>query len=323
MLNGTKESVIAAMIQNLGRRLSPGVLCALLFASPVLARGDWQQDIQQGHMAMTRGNYKQALNRLDRAIAENPNAWEAYLKRAQVYAKMGNHAATIRDYNQVTTLNPRLATVWLDRYAYFMSKNMPQQAEYDLTEGLRLLPASPELNYAYAVHLLKKGDKSAALGVLQSLRALQPAMMQAPQMAPVFVKGSALRAQLYAESQAMGAYGQELNFLIDAQPQAAKLYWNRALWHKNYALDLASAKNDLNSYLYLEPKDPVAYALRAEINLTGALCKDALSDLNTACKLGYSKSCYRTPPCKVAPEKLPETAAGATASTTNAPKNPS
>lgn len=308
-----------SIITTLGKRLSGkhlalSVLCALLLTPPVLARGDWQQEIKQGHEAMMQGNYKQALNLLDRALAENPNAWEAYLKRAEVYAKMGNHGATIENYNQVTTLNPRLATVWLDRYAYFMTHGMPQQAEYDLTEGLRLLPANPELNYAHAVHLLKKGDKARALDVLQTLQSLQPAMMmQAPTAVDaVFIKASALRAQLYAENQSMGAYGQELNFLINAQPQAAKLYWNRALWHKNYAQNLPSAKSDLNSYLYLEPKDAMAYAMRAELNLAGELCKDALADLKTACRLGYTKACYKKAPCTLPPEKPKE-----------APSNPS
>jgi tetratricopeptide (TPR) repeat protein len=313
-----------SVIQILGQRLLVSMLCALLLAPAASARGDWQQDIKQGHEAMMQGNYKQALNLLDRALAENPNAWEAYLKRAQVYAKMGNHAATIQNYNQVTTLNPRLATVWLDRYDYFMAKNMPQQAEYDLTEGLRLLPASPELNYAYAVHLLKKGDKATALRVLQTLQSLQPAMMmQTPtEMNATFIKGSALRAQLYAESQSLGAYGQELSFLINAQPQAAKLYWKRALWHKNYANDLASAKSDLNSYLYLEPKDAMAYAMRGQINLAGNLCKDALTDLKMACKLGDAKACYRKAPCALPPEKPKASdAAGAVASPVASPGN--
>lgn len=303
---------MTSIIQNVGKRLSLGMVCAFLLMPAAGAQSSWQQEVKQGHLAMTQGNYKQALNLLDRALAENPNAWEAYLKRAQIYAKMGNHAAAIQNYNQVTTLNPRLATVWLDRYTYFMAQNMPQQAEYDLTEGLRLLPANPELNYAYAVHLLKKGDQATALSVLQKLQSLQPSFM-APSdqtagsaIAPVFVKGSALRAKLYAEHQALGAYGQELNFLINAQPQAAKLYWSRALWHKNYTRDLASAKSDLNSYLYLAPKDAPAYALRAEINLAGALCKDALADLKMACRLGYQKACYTQAPCKLPPEKPKE-----------------
>lgn len=291
--------------QKLGKTLSLSVLFTLIIAAPVWA-DNWQQKVKQSHLAMTQSHYKQALNLLDQALAENPNAWEAYLKRAQVYAKMGNHAASLQDYNQVTTLNPRLATVWLDRYAYFMTQNMPQQAEYDLTEGLRFSPDNPELNYAYAVHLLKAGDKTHALSVLQTLHSLQADLTTqtvSQPISPVFVKGSFLRAQLYAENQAMGAYGQELNFLITAQPQAAKLYWNRALWHKNYAQDLASAKSDLNSYLYLEPKDAMAYALRAELNLTGNLCKDALADLKMACKLGDKKACYTQAPCKLPPQK--------------------
>lgn len=299
---------MSSIMQKLGKGLSLGLLGTFLLVPSVAAQNDWQQKVKQGHLAMSQGNYKQALSLLDQVLADNPNAWEAYLKRAQIYAKMGNHAATIQNYNQVTTLNPRLATVWLDRYTYFMTRNMPQQAEYDLTEGLRLLPANPDLNYAYAVHLLKKGDKATALSVLQTLQALQPSPIHTGGASPaaVFVKGSTLRARLYAENQALGAYGQELHFLINAQPQVAKLYWNRALWYKNYARDLASAKSDLNSYLYLAPKDALAYALRAELNLAGSLCKDALADLKTACKLGDKKSCYTQAPCQTPAEKPEE-----------------
>lgn len=266
----------------------------------------WQQHIQQGHQAMTQGRYTQALNALDQAIAQNPNAAEAYLKRAEVYTRMGNHGAALQNFNAATTLNPRDANAWLQRYAYFMKKNMPAQAEYDLTEGLRMMPYHPDLNYAYAQLLLKKGDKSGALSTLQVLQHIQPAPTQA--VPPVYIRGSALRAQLYAETRAFGAYGQELNFLIGTQPRAAQLYWNRALWHKNYARDLASAKSDLNSYLYLEPKDARAYALRAEINLAGDLCKDALADLKMACKLGEKRACYTQAPCKLpAPSPTPAT----------------
>lgn len=310
---GLKTTVLA-------RLLSLGCVSALLLGgTAALAQGDhWQQRIQQGQKALAQGQYTQALNALDQAIAQNPNAAEAYLKRAEVYAQMGNHGAALQNFNAATTLNPRDASAWLQRYGYFMKKNMPAQAEYDLTEGLRLMPYNPELNYAYALHLFNKGDKTHALSTLRTLQQVQPMPTATQAVAPVFIRGSALRAQLYAEARAFEPYGQELNYLIATQPRAAKLYWNRALWHKNYARDLASAKTDLNSYLYLQPKDGRAYALRAEINLVGNLCKDALADLKMACKLGQQAACYKKAPCKLpvaapAPSAAPGSSAGTVA----------
>ncbi len=306
---GVKTTVLA-------RLLSLGCVSIVSFSgTAALAQSTaWQQRIQQGQKALAQGQYIQALNALDQAIAQNPNAAEAYLKRAEVYAQMGNHSAALQNFNAATTLNPRDASAWLQRYGYFMKKNMPAQAEYDLTEGLRLMPYHPELNYAYALHLLNKGDKTSALNTLHTLQQLQPMPATTQAVAPVFIRGSALRAQLYAEARAFAPYGQELNYLIATQPRAAKLYWNRALWHKNYARDLASAKSDLNSYLYLQPKDGRAYALRAEINLAGNLCKDALADLKMACKLGQQTACYKQAPCKLpvapAPSASPSASPG-------------
>lgn len=295
--------------------LLSGFMLHLLGGAAFAQSTAWQQKVQQGHQAMTQGNYRQALNLLDQALEANPNAWEAYLKRAEVYRQLGNHAAVLRNYNEVTALNPRQERVWLERYRYFMGRNMVAQAEYDLTEGLRLLPYSPELNYAYASHLLKQGQTQAAMEALETIKQVQPMTVGTTPIQPVFVKASALRAQLYARQQAMMPYGQELNFLIATQPRVAKLYWNRAIWAKNYLQDLTMAKSDLNSYLYLSPRDGMAYAMRGELNLAGNLCKDALDDLRMACKLGYRSACYKKAPCAL--PKAPETGAptGAAANT--------
>ncbi len=281
------------------------------------AHADWQMDLQRAETAMTEGRYIESLNALDRVLQDNPNAWEAYLKRARVHAALGNHAQVVHNYNQVMTLHPRLEAAWAQRYQYFMQKGMLTQAEYDLSEGLRLLPRSPRLNYLQAMHLIQKQQNALALPYLENVLLTQPVIETNTSFDPLYLRSSAIRASMYQSMGQMEPYGRELGLLIAMSPREAELHWGRALWHYQHRQDMAAAKGDLNNYLYLAPRSAKGYALRAKINLAGNLCADALSDLKMACGLGVKNACYRKPPCEVPEEKAaPESEPGAAGAST-------
>eukprot|EP01126_Amoeba_proteus_P025163 TRINITY_DN2515_c0_g2_i8.p1 TRINITY_DN2515_c0_g2~~TRINITY_DN2515_c0_g2_i8.p1 ORF type:complete len:483 (-),score=118.40 TRINITY_DN2515_c0_g2_i8:166-1614(-) len=62
--------------------------------------------IKEGDEAFILGSHTQALNSYTKALAEQPDNFRAYYKRASVHIQMGHHSDALYDLNQVLTLNP-------------------------------------------------------------------------------------------------------------------------------------------------------------------------------------------------------------------------
>ncbi len=310
-------------------RLAERILIAgflINLALPVMA-SDWKSHLMSGDQNLGNARYTSALREYDLALEKNPNAWEVYLHKAKVYEKLGRQADVIAAYDQAMQLHPRQERVWMERSDYFIRRNMPDQARYDIEEGLRYLPYSPGLRYTRALYLLKYENDMAQ--VLEDLN-------MATQVRPDWIQAHILKAKLHRQLNQWPAYEQDLGMLIQYEPKNPAWYSERSqtrihlasLYQAQQQTEMQAkviegALMDIETLVAMEPQNPTARLIRGRLYLfKGDRCKKALIDLKMACKMGMKDACYKKPPCEV-PQPIatptPEASGTATGTTANTP----
>lgn len=86
---------------------------AFLTACSLLAADDLDALVAQARAASARGNYQQAVELFDKAVALNENNANLLRARGQAHFKSGDVAASIDDFDRVARLAPNLEkTLW-------------------------------------------------------------------------------------------------------------------------------------------------------------------------------------------------------------------
>lgn len=94
-------------------RLAAGVAVIAVIASSVIAEDDLPQLIRQARTSSAQGNYQQAVEFLNQAIATNENSPSLFRMRGQENFKAGNVDASIEDFDRVADLAPNQEkTLW-------------------------------------------------------------------------------------------------------------------------------------------------------------------------------------------------------------------
>lgn len=151
-----------------GRALDRSLI-ALLVASVVFAVGMLQaQDDEvedmfgQAMMAMSKGEPREAINILGKAIARAPQRTDLYLLRSRAYDASGNYAAALKDATRVIELAPQDAEGYLSRARVHVSMNRSQLALADASKAIELAPDEPDGYYARADIYNELGRKAEA-----------------------------------------------------------------------------------------------------------------------------------------------------------------
>ena len=125
------------------------VVAALLIGSNVTAlNADEKADsvnkfITEATALAKQGNFQQALNDMNQAIALDPSNAHAYNLRGNLYFAMENYTAALADLDRVVQLMPNVSGAYSDRaIVYYAMKNY-QPALSDSDTALKLDPTNP------------------------------------------------------------------------------------------------------------------------------------------------------------------------------------
>jgi tetratricopeptide (TPR) repeat protein len=104
-----------------------------------------------------------AIAACDRAIAANPNDWEAFYYRGFEWGKKGNHDKAIADLDEAVRLNPKDSKVYVARGFAWAGKRDHDKAIADFTEAVRLNPNDAEAYIVRGFAWVGKGDYDKAI----------------------------------------------------------------------------------------------------------------------------------------------------------------
>ena len=130
---------------------------------------------------------QEALQQLNKAIADNPNDAEAYLQRGKIHVSLEDQQKAIADFTRVIELKPAYAKVYLQRGIAYTESGKYEDALRDLNKALDL---NPRLEDAY----FQRGHVCGILGNNEDAEIdYQRALELNPQTAPVKPKSPAVK----------------------------------------------------------------------------------------------------------------------------------
>lgn len=98
--------------------------------------------VEVGNSHAKSGNYSQALNSLNVALAKDPNNARAYKLRGHVYFAMQDYDRAFQDLNKVVMLSPSSPNAYADRAIAYSKLNQHGAALMDVEKALALKPDS-------------------------------------------------------------------------------------------------------------------------------------------------------------------------------------
>ncbi|MBA2432216.1 MAG: tetratricopeptide repeat protein [Chthoniobacterales bacterium] len=93
-----------------------------------------------GHSEVQQGEIEQAQADFERSIASDPSNVAAYLSRAELHERLGNHQAVADDCTTALLVDPNASWGYLMRSRAFRNLQQPRRALEDLTRAIKLKP---------------------------------------------------------------------------------------------------------------------------------------------------------------------------------------
>jgi len=272
----------------------PLVLCLSKASVKAYKRDMAQEFYQQGIKYLEAGDRQGALQAFDRAIRAQPDLIEAYFQRGKLQFHLGDRAAAISDLSRAIKTCPQWAEAYLARALVYLATGDLHAA---IADGEKALTVKPDLaaacrllgnahrqlgkkdraiaNYKQAAQLyLDQGDKSSARQCLDALAPLQP------QARSPLVQAEDVLQQVSSNLD-QGKYdtaGQDLNWLIQIDPQDGRLYAYRGRLRSKLG-DSQGALSDLKQAMRLSPNDETVRLNRAIVRRELGDLAGAIADL--------------------------------------------
>jgi tetratricopeptide (TPR) repeat protein len=104
---------------------------------------DGPSDLAAGKEANSKGDYTRSIELFTAALGEGlsaDNQMMAFFGRANAYQSKGDYDRAIRDYDELVRLNPRYASVYVNRGLAYYNKGDYERVIADSTEAIRLDP---------------------------------------------------------------------------------------------------------------------------------------------------------------------------------------
>jgi protein O-mannosyl-transferase len=246
---------------------------------------NWRIYYNRGHAYADLGNYRQAIEDLNRAIEIKPDFAEAYTNRGNAYGILGNYRQAIEDLNRAIEINPDNATAYMNRgVAYYGLGNYSQAiGDYD-----RAIKINPDNATAY----LYRGNAYKGLGnYKQSIEDYDRASkIINPNNATAYMnRGNVVYSSLGNHSQAIEDYDKE----IKSKPDFAEAYINRGNAYKGLG-NYSQAIGDYDRAIKINPDNATAYINRGIAYYGLGNLRQAIKDCDKAIKIkpDYAEAYY-------------------------------
>jgi len=155
------------------------LITSFVLCLPIYSSADENAATQKPLPALNTDKYQDALQQLDKTIADNPNDAEAYFERGKIYISLEKQQKAITDFTRVIELRPAYAEAYLERGIANTESGKYESALRDLNKALDL---NPRLEDAY----IQRGHVYGILGHNEDAEIdYQRAMELNPQKTPV------------------------------------------------------------------------------------------------------------------------------------------
>ncbi|MBN2003984.1 MAG: tetratricopeptide repeat protein [Anaerolineae bacterium] len=218
--------------------------------------------INLGDEFLRRGEYETALAEYDSAMMVSkqypqPNQTDIshlYLKRAEIYDKLGNYQLAQNELDALVTSFPELSSAYIERASYFYKWGEYNKARDDLNKALQLDPDSAEVYHNLGLVLQVLGEPELAI------QAYSRAIEISPDTSMFYVG----RATVYAYEFDYEAALRDLEEALLLDPNNSIAYVTRGTTYTQLK-QYQEAKADFENALQLDPE--LAYIYQEYGNL--------------------------------------------------------
>ena len=224
------------------------------------------------------GNYRQAIEDFNKAIEIRPNYPEAYLNRGLAYVGLGNYRQAIEDLNRVIAIRPNYPEAYLNRGFAYNGLGNYRQAIEDFNRAIEIRPSYVE---AY-------NNRGLVYGGLGNYRQAIEDYGRAIKIKPDYADAYYSRGNIYSM---LGQYQlaiEDFNKVIRLKPDYANAYYQRGVAYKNMEQNQPAIEN-FTTAIRLQPANVLAYFNRGTVYNILNQDKQAIDDYNEAIRLnpGY------------------------------------
>ena len=224
------------------------------------------------------GNYRQAIEDLNRVIAIRPSYAEAYNNRGAAYKGFGNYRQAIEDLNRVIAIRPNYPEAYLNRGFAYNGLGNYRQAIEDFNRAIEIRPSYVE---AY-------NNRGLVYGGLGNYRQAIEDYGRAIKIKPDYADAYYSRGNIYSM---LGQYQlaiEDFNKVIRLKPDYANAYYQRGVAYKNMEQNQPAIEN-FTTAIRLQPANVLAYFNRGTVYNILNQDKQAIDDYNEAIRLnpGY------------------------------------
>jgi tetratricopeptide (TPR) repeat protein len=221
-----------------------------------------------------KGEYREALEWAEKAIAADPSLSRAWLTRGMARFFLGDRKNALADYSRAIELDPKNARALGSRAGALVDMGDVTQA---LRDGDAALAIEPDLDVALAnrgAARARAGDLKGAAADFARELALDPANVEAAQ-------------NLAAAYEMQGDHARAVEALTKAlavKPGTASLLATRALVRAN-AGDKEGARADLDQAVAADPRSALAWESRGQLLATQGQDEAAIADYTRALEI--------------------------------------
>jgi len=132
-----------------------------------VTENNWFIHNSRGSMYNKSGNYNQAIDDYNRAIAYKPDYADAYNNRGNAYSKLDNYSQAIEDYNKTIAFKPDYAEAYNNRGSVYHRRGEYAEAIDDYCKAIQIKPDDATFYINRSIAYEGLGNKNMAVGDLK------------------------------------------------------------------------------------------------------------------------------------------------------------
>lgn len=110
-----------------------------------------EQTYEHAKKLFEEGKYEEAIDQLDQAIEQDPNAKKAYVLRGASYDSIGQYDQAIADYTRAIEIDPEFVAAYNNRGSVYITLEQYEKGLPDLNKAVELNPKNANSHYNRAM----------------------------------------------------------------------------------------------------------------------------------------------------------------------------